>query len=123
MLKKLNHTSSNNSKRDMAELLISNSTYVNATDIRYTSGKDKNGRIKPARLRLLWAVKGQLKNAVIGAATSAIGHGDNVFKDYYERMLSNGIIPTNDKHSVARKMVSTMSAMWKTGNIYNEKLL
>ena len=91
--------------------------------IRYTSGKDKNGRIKPARLRLPWAVNGQLKNAVIGAATSAIEHGDNVFKDYYERMLSNGIIPTNAKHSVARKMVSTMSAMWKTGNKYNEKLL
>jgi hypothetical protein len=59
----------------------------------------------------------------IGAATSAIEHGDNVFKDYYERMLSNGIIPTNAKHSVARKMVSTMSAIWKTGNKYNEKLL
>ena len=91
--------------------------------IRYTSGKDKNGRIKPARLRLPWAVNGQLKNAVIGAATSAIGHGDNVFKNYYERMLSNGITPVNARHSVARKLVSTMSAMWKTGSEYDEKLL
>ena len=91
--------------------------------IRSTSGKDKKGRPKPPHLRLPWAVNGQLKNAVIGAATSAIEHGDNSFKDYYERMLSNGIIHTNAKHSVARKMVSTMSAMWKTGNKYNEKLL
>ena len=91
--------------------------------VRTTSGKDKKGRPKPAHLRLPWAVNKQLKNAVIGAATSAIEHGDNVFKDYYERMLSNGIIPTNAKHSVARKMVSTMSAMWKTESKYDEKLL
>jgi len=91
--------------------------------VRTTSGKDKKGRPKPAHLRLPWAVNKQLKNAVIGAATSAIEHGDNVFKDYYERMLSNGIIPTNAKHSVARKMVSTMSAMWKTESKFDVKLL
>ena len=91
--------------------------------IRTTSGKDKKGRPKPAHLRLPWAVNAHLKNAVIGAATSAIEHGDNVFKDYYERMLSNGIIPTNAKHSVARKMVSTMSAMWKTESKFDVKLL
>jgi len=38
-------------------------------------------------------------------------------------MVSNGIIPANAKHSVAMKMVSTMSVMWKTGNEYDEKLL
>ena len=38
-------------------------------------------------------------------------------------MLSKGITPANAKHSVARKMVSTMSAMWKTGSEYDEKLL
>jgi hypothetical protein len=38
-------------------------------------------------------------------------------------MLSNGIIPVNAKHSVARKMVSTMSAMWRTDSKYDEKLL
>jgi hypothetical protein len=59
----------------------------------------------------------------MGAATSAIERGDNAFKDYYERMLSHGIIPVNAKHSVARKMISTMSAMWRTGSQYDEKLL
>ena len=91
--------------------------------MRATSGKDKKGRPKPARLKLPWAVNRRLKNAVIGAATSAIGHGDNAFKDYYERMVSNGITPANAKHSVARKMISTMSAMWKTGNEYDETLV
>jgi transposase len=90
--------------------------------IRATSGKDKKGRPKPARLKLPWAVNRRLKNAVIGAATSAIGHKDNAFKDYYERMLSNGITPANAKHSVARKMVSTMSAMWKTDSKFDKKL-
>ena len=45
------------------------------------------------------------------------------YKAYYERMLSHGIVPANAKHSVARKMVSTMSARWKTDNQYDEKLL
>ena len=91
--------------------------------VRSSSGRDKKGRPKPAHLKLPWAVNRQLKNAVMGAATSAIEHGDNAFKDYYKRMLSNEIIPTNAKHSVARKMVSTMSAMWKTESKYDEKLL
>jgi len=91
--------------------------------VRASSGKDKKGRPKPPRLKLPWAVNRRIKNAVIGAATSAIEKGDNAFKDYYERMLSHGITPTNAKHSVARKMVSTLSAMWKTGREYDEKLL
>jgi transposase len=91
--------------------------------VRVTSGKDKKGRPRPPILKLPWAVNRRIKNAVIGAATSAIERGDNAFKDYYERMVSDGITPTNAKHSVARKMVSTMSAMWKTGSEYDEKLL
>ncbi len=91
--------------------------------VRATSGKDKKGRPRPPRLKLPWAVNRRLKNAVMGAATSAIERTDNAFKDYYERMLSNGITPANAKHSVARKMVSTMSAMWKTDSEYDEKLL
>ena len=74
-------------------------------------------------MKLPWAVNRRIKNAVIGAATSAIERGDNAFKDYYERIVSNGITPANAKHSVARKMVSTMSVMWKTDSEYEEKLL
>ena len=91
--------------------------------VRITSGKTKKGKPKPARLRLPWAVNRRIKNAVMGAATSAIVLRDNVFKDYYERMLSRGITPPNAKHSVARKMVSTMFAMWKTNSQFDEKLV
>jgi transposase len=91
--------------------------------VRASSGKDKKGRPKPPQLKLPWAVNRRVKNAVIGAATSAIEQKGNAFKAYYERMLSHGITPVNAKHSVARKMVSTLSAMWKTGSEYDEKLL
>jgi transposase len=90
--------------------------------VRITSGKDKKGRPRPPRLKLPWAVNRRIKNAVMGAATTAIEHSDNVFKDYYERMLSHGITPSNARHSVARKMVSTMVAMWKTNSRFDEKL-
>jgi len=89
---------------------------------RSTSGRDKKGKLKPTRLKLPWAVNRRLKNAVLGAATTAIYQKDNIFKDYYERMLSNGINPVNARHSVARKMVSVMSAMWRTGSLFNEQL-
>jgi len=91
--------------------------------VRMTSGNDKKGRPKPARLKLPWAVNRRIKNAVMGAAISAIERGDNAFKDYYKRMLANGITPVNARHSVARKLVSTMSAMWKTGRRYDENLV
>jgi transposase len=91
--------------------------------VRASSGTDKKGRPKPPRLKLPWAVNRRIKNAVLGAATGAIEKGDNAFKEYYERMLSHGITPANAKHSVARKMVSTLSALWKTGGEYDQKLL
>jgi transposase len=91
--------------------------------VRMTSGKDKKGRPKPTRLKLPWAVNRRIKNAVMGAAITAIERGDNAFKNYYERMLSHGIASVNARHSVARKLVSTMSAMWKTGNEYDEALV
>ncbi len=91
--------------------------------VRMTSGKDKKGRPKPARLKLPWAVNRRLKNAVMGAAITAIERGDNAFKEYYQRMLANGITPVNARHFVARKIIATMSAMWRTGNAYDETLV
>jgi len=90
---------------------------------RTTSGTDKKGRPKPARLKLPWAVNRPLKNAILGATLTAINQKDNVFKDYYERSVQNGIIPSNARHAVARKMLTTMWAMWKTNSPYNENLV
>ena len=90
---------------------------------RTTSGTDKKGRPKPARLQLPWAVNRRLKEAVLGAATSAINGKDNVFKDYYERMVQDGVMPSNARHAVARKMLTVMWGMWKTNSRFDQKLL
>jgi len=90
---------------------------------RAASGTDKKGRPKPAMLRLPWAVNRTLKNAVLGAALSVITQKDNVFKDYYERMLKDGIITSNARHAVARKMLTVMWAMWKTNSSFDEKIV
>lgn len=90
---------------------------------RTTSGTDKKGRPKPARLKLPRAVNRTLKNAVLGAAISAINQNNNVFKDYYERMVRDGIITSNARHAVARKMLTVMWGMWKTNSQFDERLL
>jgi len=89
---------------------------------RDASGKDKKGRPKPARLKLPWAVNRILKNAILGAALTAINQNDNCFRDYYERMVADGIVPGNARHAVARKLLTVMWAMWKTNSRFNENL-
>ena len=89
---------------------------------RTASGTDKKGRPKPAKLQLPWAVNRTLKNAVLGAVISAINQKDNLFKDYYERMVADGIMPSNARHAVARKLLAVMWAMWKTNSRFDENL-
>jgi len=90
---------------------------------RTTSGTDKKGRPKPARLQLPWAVNRTLKNAVLGSATSAIKQKNNSFRQYYERMLKDEIMPSNARHAVARKLLTVMWAMWKTNSRFDESIL
>jgi transposase len=90
---------------------------------RSASGTDKNGKPKPARLQLAWAVNRLLKSVILGAVHTAIHQNKNVFKDYYERMLYGGIMPSNARHAVARKMLTVMWGMWKTNSRFNEKLV
>lgn len=90
---------------------------------RTTSGTDKKGRPKLARLQLPWAVNRALKNAVLGAAISAINQKDNIFRDYYKRMVQDGIITSNARHAVARKLLTVMWGMWKTNSQFDENLL
>lgn len=80
---------------------------------RTTSGTDKNGKPKPARLQLPWAANRILKNAILGAALTAINQKHNAFKADYERMVKNGIIPSNARHTVARKLLTVMWGIWK----------
>jgi transposase len=80
---------------------------------RTASGTDKKGKPKPARLQLPWAANRVLKNAILGAALTVINQKQNCFKADYERMVLNGIIPCNARHTVARKMLTVMWGMWK----------
>ena len=77
------------------------------------SGTDKKGRPKPARLQLPWAANRILKNAILGAALTAINQKQNGFKTAYERMVLNGMLPSNARHTVARKLLTVMWGMWK----------
>jgi transposase len=90
---------------------------------RATSGTDRKGKPKPARLKLPWAVNRTLKNAVLGAAQTAINQKNNVFKNDYERMVQHGMITSNARHAVARKMLTVMWAMWKTNSPFDESLV
>jgi transposase len=89
---------------------------------RTASGTDSKGRPKLARLQLPWAVNRTLKNAILGAATSAIKQKNNLFRQYYERMLEDGIMPSNARHAVARKLLTMMWAMWKTNSRFDENM-
>jgi hypothetical protein len=71
---------------------------------------------------LPWAVNRTLKNAILGAAASAIKQKNNVFRQYYERMLEDGIMPSNARHAVARKLLTAMWAMWKTNSRFDESM-
>jgi transposase len=87
---------------------------------RTASGTDKKGKPKPARLQLPWAANRFLKKAVLGAALTAINQKQNPFKDDYERMVQDGIIPSNARHTVARKLLTVMWGMWKRNYQFNQ---
>jgi transposase len=89
---------------------------------RTTSGTDSKGRPKPARLQLPWAVNRTLKNAILGATSSVINQNNNLFREHYERMLEDGIMPSNARHAVARKLLTVMWAMWKTNSRFDESM-
>jgi transposase len=80
---------------------------------RTASGTDKKGKPKPARLQLPWAANRVLKNAILGASLTAINQKQNCFKAEYERMVLNGVIPGNARHTVSRKLLTVMWGMWK----------
>jgi transposase len=80
---------------------------------RTASGTDKKGNPRPARLRLPWRVNRSLKNAVLGAALTAINQKPNPYRNHYERMVRDGVIPSNARHTVARTLLTDMWGIWK----------
>jgi transposase len=89
--------------------------------LRFASGTDRQGRAKPGKLRLPWAVNRRLKDAVMGAAITAIYAGNNVFSAYYGERIRKGLTAGNARRSVARKLLSVMWGMWKTGRRFDPR--
>lgn len=88
-----------------------------------TSGKNKQGQLKPAHLALDRQCNRVLKDVIMGAAISAIRtNSPNVFKRYYERQQDAGILASNARHSVARKMLCVAWGMWKTKSRFNPSM-
>jgi len=87
---------------------------------RTASGTDKKGKPKPARLQMPWAANRTLKDAILGAALTAINQKHNAFKDDYERMVQNGVILSNARHTVARKLLTAMWGIWKRSCQFNQ---
>ena len=87
--------------------------------LRFASGTDRRGRPKAGKLRLPWAVNRRLKDAVRGAAISAIHAGNNVFSESSAERIRRGLPPGNARRSTARKMLSVMWGMWKTGSRFD----
>lgn len=90
--------------------------------VRKATGTDKRGRPKPGKLKLELAANRRLKDVVVGAAISAIGQGKNVFSNLYHRLGSQGVCRSNARHTVARKVIDKMVAMWKTGEPFQPDL-
>jgi transposase len=91
--------------------------------VHNSSGKDKHGRYKTGQFKLVWHANKRLKNAVMGATVCVINGKDNVFKDYYEKLIQNGLTQSNARHTVARKLLTVMWGMWKGSCRFDESLV
>ena len=81
---------------------------------RSSSGQDRRGRDRPARLELFRQVNRRLKDAVMGMTMSAIRSRANVFRDHYEERIRHGALASNARHATARKLLTVMWGMWKS---------
>lgn len=90
--------------------------------IRRASGTGRSGVPNRGLLRLAYCVNRRLKDTLVGAATSAIQQGDNVFAAHYERMVREGKTPSNARHTVARQIAGVLWGMWKSNRPFDPSL-
>jgi transposase len=74
----------------------------------------------PLRTRLAKQGHRRLKNALLGAARSAIDQGDNPFAQKYVHWTHQEGMPLSTaRRNVARCLATTLWSLWKTGNSYD----
>jgi transposase len=86
---------------------------------RSASGTDPRGRPKEGRLCLYRRANHRLKDALLGAALSAVSWSDNPLRQYYRACVKDGMTESNARHSVGRKILRVLVALWKTGRRYD----
>jgi transposase len=87
---------------------------------RTTSGTDSKGRPKEGRLCLYRHANHRLKDALLGAAISAVSWNDNPFRQHYRKSLKEGMTESNARHAVGRKILKVLWGMWKNNSRYEE---
>lgn len=90
---------------------------------RTASGTDRQGRPRPGQVKMPWRANRRLKDVVLGAAMSAIHQPGTPFAELYEQLIGRGMAPGNAWHTMARKMLKMLCAMWKTGSPYQANLV
>lgn len=85
---------------------------------RTASGTDNKGRPKEGRLCLYRHANHRLKDALLGAAISAVSWNDNPFRQYYWKCGKEGMTPSNARHAVGRKILRVLWSLWKTNSRY-----
>jgi len=81
---------------------------------RTQSGTDRRGRPLAGKLKLVWQCNRRLKDAVMGAALSAVRQGNNRFAEDYQRLVQGGRSASNALHAEARKLLSALWGQWKS---------
>ncbi len=61
----------------------------------------------------------RLKDAILGAAESAIMQKENPFAEQYRRWVSAGLSYRNARRNVARSLAGVAWGMWKNGSVYD----
>lgn len=74
----------------------------------------------PVRTRLSRRGHRRLKDALMGAAKSAVAQGENPFADKHRRWTEEGGMPAAvARRNVARAIAAVLWSLWKTGQAYD----
>jgi len=73
----------------------------------------------PVKVGLERTCNRHLKNAIVGAAESAILKKDNPYRGRFEKWMADGIDRRNSRRNVARALACTVVGMWKNGGVYD----
>jgi transposase len=78
----------------------------------------------PARLTVPKRCNRVLKSVILGAAKSAAAASkDNVFADQYQRWRDMNCSPRIARRNTARSLAATMWGMWKSGSVFDRRLV